>query len=319
MRGLLAALLLFVIPAAHAAVEFPTRVVRLVVAFPPGGTNDVIARLLAQKLGEAWSQPVIVENRAGAGGTIGTDVVARADPDGYTLLVTPPGPITTNASLYATLPYDPARAFAPVTVLSIAPNILLVNPKVPATSVAALVADARARPGKLTYASQGTGTTSHLTGAMFATVAHLDLVHVPYKGSAPAVNDLLSGQVDLMFDAVGNSLGHVRAGSLRPLAIAGPQRMAALPELPTMVESGFSAFVSVVWYALVAPAGTPPALCTAIAAAVERVLRQPDVGERLAALGNAPVGSGPQALAAFMQTETVRWTQVIKAAGIQPE
>ena len=317
MRWLLVGLLLWA-PAANAA-EFPTRLVRLVVAFPPGGTNDVIARLLAQKLGEAWRQPVIVENRAGAGGTIGADLVARAEPDGYTLLVTPPGPITTNASLYAKLPYDPARAFAPVTVLSMAPNILVVNPKVAATSVAALVADARARPGKLTYASQGTGTTSHLTGALFATVARLDLVHVPYKGSAPAVSDLLSGQVDMMFDAVGNALGHVRAGGVRALAVAGTERLAALPTLPTMTESGFADVVSMVWYALVAPAGTPPALCAEIADAVGRVLRQPDVGERLAALGNQPVGSGPQALAAFMQTETVRWTRVIKAAGIRPE
>jgi tripartite-type tricarboxylate transporter receptor subunit TctC len=206
-----------------------------------------------------------------------------------------------------------------VTVLSMAPNVLLVNPTSPATSVAALVTQARAQPGKLTFASQGTGTTSHLTGALFAALAHVDLVHVPYKGSAPAVNDLLSGQVDLMFDAIGNSLGHVRAGTLRALAVSSPQRSAALPEVPTMVESGFPDLVSVVWYALVAPAGTPPALCAQIAETVGRVLRQPDVTERLAALGNEPVGNTPEALAAFRQTETVRWTRVIKAAGIQPE
>jgi tripartite-type tricarboxylate transporter receptor subunit TctC len=319
MIRLLAALLLLWVGAAHAAPEFPTRVVRLVVAFPPGGTNDVIARLLAASLADVWGQPVIVDNRAGAGGTIGTDLVARAEPDGYTLLVTPPGPITTNAALYATLPYDPARAFAPVTVLSMAPNVLLVNPKSLATSVAALVAAAKAQPGKLTFASQGTGTTSHLTGALFAALAHVDLVHVPYKGSAPAVNDLLSGQVDMMFDAIGNSLGHVQAGTLRALAATGPQRAAALPGVATMVEAGFPDLVSVVWYALVAPAGTPPALCAEIARTVGRVLRQPEVADRLAALGNQPVGNLPDELAAFMRTETERWTRVIRAAGIQPE
>jgi tripartite-type tricarboxylate transporter receptor subunit TctC len=319
MRAWLAALLLLVAPATHAEVDFPSKLVRLVVAFPPGGTNDVIARLLAQKLGETWGQPVIVDNRAGAGGTIGTDLVARAEPDGYTLLVTPPGPITTNASLYAKLPYDPQTAFAPVTVVSRAPNILLVHPKLHATTVAALVADAKAEPGKLTYASQGTGTTSHLTGALFATAAQVDLIHVPYKGSAPALNDLLSGQVDMMFDAVGNSIGHVRAGALRPLAVASERRLAALPQVPTMIDSGFADFVSVVWYSVVAPAGTPAPRRERIAAAIRRIIQEPAVVARLAQLGNEPVGSAPDRMAAFMESETARWTRVIQAAGIQPE
>jgi tripartite-type tricarboxylate transporter receptor subunit TctC len=319
MRVLAAVLLmLFALPA-WAEVEFPTRLVRLVVAFPPGGTNDAIARLLAQRLGDVWGQPVIVDNRAGAGGTIGTELVARAEPDGYTLLVTPPGPITTNGSLYASLPYDPATAFAPVTVISQAPNLLLVNPKLPITTVAALVAAAKAAPDKFSYASQGNGTTSHLTGALFAATAGIALVHVPYKGSAPALNDLLSGQVDMMFDAVGNSLAHVRAGALRALATSGEHRLAALPDLPTMIEAGYPDFVSVVWYAMVAPAGTPAARRAQIAGTVGTILREPQMVERLAQLGNQPVGNTPDQMAALVATETTRWTRVIRAAGIQPE
>ena len=319
MRTLLAALLLALTSPALAAVDFPTHLVRLVVAFPPGGTNDAIARLLAQRLSEGWGQPVIVDNRAGAGGTIGTEFVARAEPDGYTLLVTPPGPITTNASLYAKLPYDPATAFAPVIVISQAPNLLLVNPSRPFTTVAALVAAAKAKPGTLTYASQGTGTTSHLTGALFAETAGIDLIHVPYKGSAPAVTDLLSGQVDMMFDAVGNSIGHVQAGALRALAASSEQRSSALPDVPTMIESGYPGFVSVVWYSLTAPAGTPADRRAAIAGAVDRILHEPTMVERLGALGNQPVGGTPDQLAALVTRETVRWTRVIKAAGIRPE
>jgi tripartite-type tricarboxylate transporter receptor subunit TctC len=319
MRAWLAALLLLCALPVQAEDAFPTKLVRLIVAFPPGGTNDAIARLLAQRLAASWGQPVIVDNRTGAGGTIGTELVARAEPDGYTLLVTPPGPITTNASLYAQLPYDPATAFAPVTVISQAPNLLLVNTRQRATTVAALVAAAKAEPGKLTYASQGTGTTSHLTGAMFASTAGIALVHVPYKGSAPALNDLLSGQVDMMFDAVGNSLAHVQAGTVRALAALGEHRLAALPDLPTMIEAGYPDFVSVVWYAMVAPAGTPVARRALIADAVGHILRAPEMVERLAQLGNLPVGDTPDQMAAMVATETVRWTRVIKEAGIQPE
>jgi len=320
MRIWLAALLLLSLALpARADSAFPTRLVRLIVAFPPGGTNDAIARLLAQRLGEQWGQPVIVDNRAGAGGTIGTELVARAEPDGYTLLVTPPGPITTNAALYAKLPYDPATAFAPVTVISQAPNLLLVTPKLPVATVGALVAAAKAEPDKLTYASQGNGTTSHLTGALFANTAGIALVHVPYKGSAPALNDLLSGQVDMMFDAIGNSLAHVQAGTLRALAASGERRLAALPELPTMIESGYPDFISVVWYAMVAPAGTPVGRRALIAGAVGRILREPEMIERLAQLGNQPVGDTPDQMAAMVTAETARWTGVIKAAGIRPE
>jgi tripartite-type tricarboxylate transporter receptor subunit TctC len=319
MRALLAALLILAPPLARADTDFPTKLVRLVVAFPPGGTNDTIARLLAQRLNESWGQPVIVDNKAGAGGTIGSDFVARAEPDGYTLLVTPPGPITTNASLYAQLPYDPATAFAPVVVISQAPNLLLVPATSRFASVGALVAAAKAAPDKLTYASQGRGTTSHLTGALFAEAAGISLVHVPYKGSAPAVTDLLSGQVDMMFDAVGNSIGHVEAGALRGLATAGPQRLAALPALPTMAESGFPDVVSVVWYSMVAPAATPAPRRAAIAQAVDRILHQPAMAVRLGALGNQPVGGTPDQMAAQIAAETARWTRVIKAAGIRPE
>lgn len=304
---------------AGAEPPFPTKLVRLVVAFPAGGTNDTIARLLAKPLGEAWGQPVIVENRPGAGGTIGTDLVARAEPDGTVLLVTPPGPITTNASLYAKLPYDPLTAFAPVTVVSMAPNMLLANPKLPVAGIGELITYARAHPGKLSFASQGTGTTSHLTGAMFASAAQVDLVHVPYKGSAPALNDLLAGQVDVMFDSLGNSLGHVSSGALRALAVASPHRLAALPDLPTMIEAGFPDFVSVVWYGVVAPAGTPAGITSQISGTIARILQQPELVTRLAQLGNQPVGNTPAQMGDFIRAETARWTQVIKAAGIQPE
>ena len=318
MRFLVAALLLLAaLPAV--AQTFPTKLVRLVVAFPPGGTNDAIARLLAQRLGEQWPQPVIVDNRPGAGGSIGSDLVARAEPDGHTLLVTPPGPITTNGLLYKSLPYDPQAAFAPITLLSTAPNLLLVNPTLRATTLAALVADAKARPGGFSYASQGTGTTSHLSGAMLARVAGIDLVHVPYKGSAPALNDLLSGQVDMMFDSAGNALGHVASGAVRALAQGGDHRSPRLPEVPTLIESGYPDFVSTVWYALVAPAGTPAPLRAQLAETVGRVLREPEVVQRLAQLGNEPAPTTPEQTATLLAAETARWGGVIRAAGIKPE
>src|SRR5690349_15755400 len=316
MRLLLAAAVFFT--AAVQAQEWPAKPVRIVVPFPAGGSADLMPRLVAEKLTEKWGHPVIVDNRPGAAGNIGADAVFRADPDGYTLMSSPPPPLVINKLLYPKLTYD-ADQFVPITVIGAIPNVLLVNPKVPAASVAELIAYAKAHPGKLNYASQGSGSTSHLTAEFFKSMAGgLQITHIPYKGTAPALTDLLAGQVDMMCDNLGVSLPHVRAGKLKALAVASKKRFPGLPDVPALAET-LPGFESSAWFGIVAPPRTSPAIAEKIAVGVQEALKLPDVRKRLADLSAEPLGYGPAETAAFMRQESERWGAVIRTAHVKVE
>jgi tripartite-type tricarboxylate transporter receptor subunit TctC len=302
---------------AHAQAAYPNRVVRIIVPFPAGGTADVLPRIVAEKLAQRWGQPVVVENRTGAGGNIGAEAAARAEPDGYTLLASPPGPLAINQNLYRSLAFDPAK-FVPISVLATVPNVLATRAALPAASVQDLIAHARSNPGKLVFASQGSGSTSHLTASMFQSMAKVDMVHVPYKGTAPALTDLIGGHVDLFFDNLGSSLVHHKAGKLRILAVTSPKRVAALPDIPTVAEAGLPGFASVTWFAVVAPEGTAPAIAQQVSGAIASVLAMPEVRKRFEEQAADPVGGTPAETAAFIREETDRWQRVIKAAHVTP-
>jgi tripartite-type tricarboxylate transporter receptor subunit TctC len=301
-----------------AAQEWPAKPVRIIVPFPAGGSADLMPRAVAEKLAAKWRQPVIVDNRPGAAGNIGADAVFRADPDGYTLMSSPPPPLVINKLLYPRLSYDPDE-FVPISVIGAIPNVLLVNPQVPANSVAELIAYAKANPGKLNYASQGSGSTSHLTAELFKSMAGgLEIAHIPYKGTAPALTDLLAGQVDMMCDNLGVSLPHVRAGKLRALAVASRKRFPGLPEVPALAET-LPGFESAAWFGIVAPPKTNPAIAEKVAVGVQEALKLPDVRKRLADLSAEPLGYGPAETAAFMRQESERWGAVIRAANVKVE
>jgi tripartite-type tricarboxylate transporter receptor subunit TctC len=286
-----------------------------VVPFPPGGTADAVPRIVADKLSAKWGQPVIVDNRPGAGGNIGAELVANAAPDGYTLLVTPQPPIAVNQYLYKKLSYDPER-FVPVSIMATHVSVLAVRPGLEATSVQQLIALAKRAPGKLSFASQGNGTTSHLTAAMFQQMAGVQLVHVPYKGTAPALTDLMGGQVDLFFDNVSSSLAQHRAGKIRIMAVAGPERLSALPEVPTLDESGLRGFRSVSWNVMAGPQMLPEPIVRKLAQDVAEAIRLPDVQKRYMDLGGRPWGSTPAEAATLIAEERARWHAVIQNAGV---
>ena len=286
--------------------------------FPAGGSADLMPRLVAEKLTEKWGQPVIVDNRPGAAGNIGADAVFRAEPDGYTLMSSPPPPLVINRSLYPKLSYD-ASQFVPITVIGAIPNVLLVHPNVGANSVAELISIAKQNPGKLNYASQGNGTTSHLTAELFKTMAGgLQITHIPYKGTAPALTDLLAGQVDMMCDNLGVSLPHVRTGKLKALAVASKQRFPGLPNVPALAET-LPGFESIAWFGIVAPPKTSQGVADKVASGVQEALKLPDVQKRLADLSAEPMGLSPAETAAFMRQEVERWGAVIRAAGVKLE
>jgi len=313
----LPALLLFgsaAIPAAQAQ-DYPARTVKIVVPFPAGGTADVMPRIIADWLSRHWGQPVIIENRSGAGGNVGAEVVAKSDPDGYTLLSAPPPPLVINQNLYSHLEFDPLQ-FEPITVMGRVPNALVVNPdKVAANTVKDFIANAQANPGKVTVATQGNGTTSHLTSELFQMMAKVKLQNVPYRGSGPALNDLVAGSVDAMFDNLGVSLQLVKAGKLKLLAVASPQRVKSLPDVPAIAET-LPGFASVTWFAIAAPPKTPPAIVDKISVAMNEALRDSDVQKRLADLSAEPVGGTPQATAAYFHDEAERWKNVIVSAHV---
>ena len=303
---------------AAGAQEWPAKPVRIIVPFPAGGSADLMPRIVAEKLAQMWGQPVIVDNRPGAAGNIGADAAYRAEPDGYTLLSSPPPPLVINRLLYPKLSYDAAQ-FVPITVIGAIPNVLLVNSRVEANSVEELIALAKANPGKLNYASQGGGTTSHLTAELFKSMAGgLQMAHIPYKGTAPALTDLVGGQVDMMCDNLGVSLPHVRSGKLKALAVASRKRFAGLPNVPALAET-LPGFESVAWFGIVAPPRTPAAIAEKVAAGVQEALRLPEVQKRLADLSAEPLGYGPGETAAFMRQEVERWGAVIRAAGVKLE
>ncbi|MGQ0651935.1 MAG: Bug family tripartite tricarboxylate transporter substrate binding protein [Betaproteobacteria bacterium] len=313
MRILLAVLL---VVSNACAQEWPTRPVRIIVPFPPGGSADLMPRAVQEELSKKWGQPVIVENRPGAAGNIGAEAVFRAEPDGYTLLSAPPPPLVINRLLYPKLAYDSTQ-FVPATVIGAIPNVLLVHPRVPANSVVELINFVKANPGKLNYASQGNGTTSHLTAELFKSMAGgLQIAHIPYKGTAPALTDLLGGQVDMMCDNLGVSLPHVRSGKLKALAVASARRMKGMPEVPALAET-LPGFESVAWFGIVAPPKTPMAIAQKISLFTSEALKNPEVQKRLADLSAEPMGLTPEETAAYMKRETERWAAVIKTAGVK--
>jgi len=299
--------------------NFPSRPIRVVVPFPAGGAADALPRIVAEKLAARWGQPVIVENRVGASGSIGAEAVSRAEPDGHTLLATPPAPLVINPSLYLKLPYDPTQ-FVPVTVMAAIPSVLLVNAaKVPASTLQEFVVLVRANPDKFNYASQGTTTVSFLTTEMFkAAAGGLKITHVPYKGTAPGLAALLAGEVEMMFDNLGVTVQHVRAGKLKALAVGSARRVPSLPDVPAMAEF-YPGFVSIAWFSVSAPPKTPAAIAEKLSAAIVEILRQPDVAKRLEGLSAETIASTPAGMAAIMKEDGERWRSVIRAAGVKPE
>jgi tripartite-type tricarboxylate transporter receptor subunit TctC len=300
------------------AVNYPAQNIRIIVPFPAGGTADILPRIVAEKLRQKWNQPVVIENRSGAGGNIGADAVAGSTPDGYTLLASPPGPIAINENLYKTLSYRPADLM-PITVLGTVPNVLDVRPGFPAKSVQELIAYARANPGKVSFASQGNGSTSHLTAVLFESLTGISMVHVPYRGTAPALQDVMGGTVDLFFDNLGSSLSLQQGGALRILGVCGTERAPALPDIPTVREAGVPDFSSVTWFALMAPKGTPAPILAKLNAAVTDILKQPDVQAQFAKLGVRPAPMDMPGTAKFIADERTRWKEVIKSADVTLE
>jgi tripartite-type tricarboxylate transporter receptor subunit TctC len=300
------------------AQTYPTKAVRLVVPFLAGGSTDIVGRTVAQKLNEMWGQPVVVDNRPGGGTTIGTEVVARSAPDGYTLLVTP-APFTINPSLLAKIPYDALTDFAPITLINTTPLVMVVHPGVPAKTVKELIALAKANPGKLNFGSSGTGGSNHLAGELFDAMAGVKMVHIPYKGNAGALTDIVGGHLDVVYNGVTSAIALIRGGKLRVLAVTSRQRTAALPEVPTLDELGLKGFEAVAWNGLTAPAKTPREVILKINADVIKVVNLPELRERLKAEGSDPVGNSPEQFAAFLRTEVAKWAKVIKVAGVKPE
>ena len=319
-RGLFAALgalwLVFTPLPAAAQDSYPSRPVRIVVPFPPGGAADSLTRIVAEKVAARLGQPFIIENKAGASGNIGAELVASARPDGYTLMSSPPPPLVINQSLFPQLAFDPAR-FVPITVIARASNVLVAHPRLRASSVGDLIAQAKANPGVLNYASTGSGGTPHLTAEWFKSLAGVQLTHIPYKG-AQAYPALLAGEVDLMFMTLGDALPHIRSGGLKALAVGSEQRVAALPGVPTLAET-IPGFVSTTWFAVVATPGTPPDIAQKLSAAFNEALQLPEIIHKLTGLNFEPMGGTPAQTAAFFKREADRWSQVIRAAQIKAD
>jgi tripartite-type tricarboxylate transporter receptor subunit TctC len=302
------------------AQSYPTRLITIVVPFPPGGNSDLVVRFLADRLSSSLGQPVIVENRpGGAGGTVGARAVASAPPDGYTLLYSSPGPLVVASAIYKNLGYDPLKSFAPIATIMSSPQMLVVNPTVPVTSIQELVSYAKASPGKTTFASPGFGTQPHLLGEMFKLMTSINIVHVPYKGPAPAITDLLAGQVDIYFETIALILPHVNAGKLRAIAIADEMRSPDLPAVPTTMESGFPKLQATFWAGVVAPANTPASIVGKLNMTINEILTSPEPKANLAKLNARPKIGSPQDFAAFMAAESQKWTQVVNTAGIKAE
>ena len=299
------------------AQQYPTKAVRLIVGFPAGGTSDIMARLTGQKLSEAWGQTFIIDNRPGAGGNIGTELVAKAAPDGYTLLVSPGSTLTSNPAVYSKVPFDTVRDFAPVTMIAGVPNALVVHPSVPASNVKELIALAKSRPGQLAYASTGAGQSTHLSAELLKTSAGINMIHVPYKGSAPALTDIVAGQVSVMFDNLPSVLPFIKSCRLKPLAVSSAARSRALPEVPTVAESALPGFDVTVWFAVLAPAATPREIVNRLNAEVVKAIKTQDMRDRLAQQGAEAIGNTPEDFAAIIKRDLAKWAKVVKDANIK--
>ena len=303
--------------ACASAQPYPTKPVRLIVPYPPGGGNDTLARLFGAKLTEAWGQQIVVDNRGGAGTTIGTSLAARAVADGYTILLSSIATHAISPNLYSKPGYDPIRDFAPITLLATAPTVLCVNPTVPVNSVRELIALAKAKPGDFRYASGGNGTPPHINAEVFKSVAGIDLLHVAYKGGGPALVDLMAGRVQAMLDTAASAMPHVRSGKLRALAISAPRRSPELPDLPTFAEAGLPQYDTNAWYSMHAPAGTPADIVRRLNRELVAILKDPDILARFKQLSTEPVGNSPEEFGAFVKAELEKYARVIKAAGIR--
>ena len=315
LAALAATLTLGLAPGLAAAQAWPSKPITLVVPFPPGGSSDVLARSLTGPLSQSLGQPVIVESRPGAGATIGADYVAKAKPDGYTLLM---GAVhhTIATSVYRKLPYDFEKSFAPITTVALVPNVLTVNAKSPATDTKSLIALAKASPGKLSFGSNGNGTVQHLIGTQFASLAGVDILHVPYKGSAPLTTDLLGGQVDMSFDTLTPLVPHIKGGKLRALAVTTAKRSSTLPDVPTLAESGMKDFNLGTWFGILAPAATPQDIVTRLNAEMVKIIQSPDFKKRMEEVGADPVGDTPAQMAAQIRDDTARFAKLVKDAKV---
>lgn len=316
-RMLLAAVAILASLAAQAATTYPARPIRIIVAYTPAGTTDILARAVGQKMTEAWGQTVLVDNRPGANGNIGTEITANATPDGYTIVMGTAATHSINNTLYPKLKWDAVKNFAPISLVARVPNILVVNNSVPAKSVRELIAWGKANPGKLNHGSPGLGSTGHLSAELFKSSTGLNMTHVPYKGSAPTLADLSAGQIQVVIDNMPPYLPHVQSGKIRGLAVTTAQRSAAAPDLPTMQEAGVAGYEAGSWFGLLAPAGSPRDVVARLSAETARILRLPDVKARLSALGAEPVGGTPEEFAAFIRSEQAKWRQVIRQADIR--
>jgi len=303
-------------PLAAAQPAYPNKPVRIIVPYPAGGTADIVGRTIAEKLSGTWGQPVIVENRAGAGGTIGVDAAAKSAPDGYTMVLGVTGPLTIVPSINPQLAYDPQRDLVPITLVAAVPSVIAVHPSVPARDLRELIALAKSQPGKLSFASAGTGTSVHIAGELLKAMAGVDILHVPYKGGAPALNDVMGGQVSMIIENMPQLLPQVRAGKIRALAVTTRERSAALPDLPAVAEI-LPGYEATTWFGLLAPTGTPHDIVRKVQADVAKIVALPAVKERLASLGAEVIASTPEAFAAHLRSELLRFAKVIKDAGIK--
>ncbi|HWI14799.1 MAG TPA: tripartite tricarboxylate transporter substrate binding protein [Burkholderiales bacterium] len=318
IAGLIAAAALPAV-AAEDASNYPSKPIRLVVPFTPGGSTDILARVIGMKLTEAWGKQVVIDNRPGAGGNIGVDLVAKSPADGYTLVMGHIGTFGVNPTLYPKLPYDPIRDFQPITLVALVPNMLSVNPALPAKSVKELVTLAKAKPGTINFGSGGNGSAAHLAGEYFKLMTKTEITHIPYRGTSPAVTDLIAGQIQMIITGVPPTLNFVKSGKLRALGVATSRRLALLPDLPTIAEAGVPGYEATQWYGVLAPAGTPKPIVTKLNAEMAKAIKGPDVREKLAADAAEPVGNSPEEFGAFIKKEIARWAPVVKASGARPE
>ena len=306
-------------PVTLRAQSYPSKPIRLIIPFPPGGSTDILGRSLAQKLSEAWGQQVLVDNRGGAGGTIGADLAAKAPADGYTLLMGHIGTLAVNVSLYPKLSYDPVRDFAPVSLVALVPNVLVVHPALPVKNVTELIAYAKANPGKLNYSSGGNGSAAHLAVEYFKLQTKTEIVHVPYKGTGPSVTDLIAGQVSMTMTGAPAVMPHVQSGRLRALGVSSPQRIPALAQIPTVAESGVPGFDATQWYGVVAPVGTPKDIVARLNAEIRKIMQSKEMLERLNTEGAISAAGTPEQFDAYIKSEIARWGAVVKAAGMKAD